>query len=163
MEHRWQVAFSAGLLAAIWAEVADIFHLVTWIGFLSCSTYFAQGKVNAKGVLTTWLTNFSGVFWAWVIIAGGSYFNEPLVGYLLTGIATSMMCLQASYQKLAFIPGAFIGCCATFAMGGDIAPIILPLILGALLGYGMTLLTAQLVAFSTKTLPAIKLRLAKQH
>ncbi|WP_028762115.1 DUF1097 domain-containing protein [Shewanella colwelliana] len=161
MENRWQVALSAGILAAIWAGVADTFHLVTWIGFLACSTYFAQPKAGFQGVLMSWLTNLSGVFWAWVVISGSSFFETQLVGYLLTGIVTALMCLQASYHKLSFIPGAFIGCCITFAMGGDIINIIPPLLLGALLGYSMTLLTEQLVCFTQKTLPAIKLRIVK--
>lgn len=60
------------------------------------------------------------------------------------------MCLQASYQKLSFIPGAFIGCCITFAMAGDIANILPPLIIGGLLGWGMSMLTEQLVALTPK-------------
>ncbi|QLE85956.1 DUF1097 domain-containing protein [Shewanella sp. Scap07] len=150
MEHRFQVALSAGLLAALWAGLADTFHLVTWIGFLACSTYFAQPKPGFQGVLLTWLTNLSGVFWAWLVISGTSYFGSAWVGYLLTGIVTSAMCLQASHNKLSFIPGAFIGCCITFAMAADIAAIVPALILGALLGYAMTLLTSQLVSLSQK-------------
>lgn len=150
MEHRWQIAISAGLLAAVWAGVADIFHLVTWIGFLSCSTYFALGKLNFQGVVISWCTNLSGVFWAWLVISGSSYFETPIVGYLLTGIVTSAMCLQASYSKLAFIPGAFIGCCITFAMGGDIANILPALIIGSLLGYSMSELTGVLVTLKLK-------------
>ncbi|SGY98719.1 Putative uncharacterized protein [Moritella viscosa] len=56
------------------------------------------------------------------------------------------MCLQASYAKLAFIPGAFIGCCITFAMAGDVSHIILPLLAGGLLGYAMTQLTAWFIS-----------------
>ena len=147
MKDRYQVAISAGLLAALWCGIADMFHLVTWIGFLSCSTYFAQPKVGFQGVLMTWFTNLSGVFWAWLAITSSSAVDTPLLGYLLTGIITSAMCLQASYAKLAFIPGAFIGCCITFAMAGDVTHIILPLLLGALLGYAMTQLTAWFVSF----------------
>jgi hypothetical protein len=147
MNNRYQVAISAGLLAALWCGIADTFHLVTWIGFLSCSTYFAQPKAGFQGVLMTWFTNLSGVFWAWLAITGSGFVETPLLGYLLTGIVTSAMCLQASYAKLAFIPGAFIGCCITFALAGDIASIIPPLLLGGLLGYGMTQLTALLVSF----------------
>ncbi|MBW8182152.1 DUF1097 domain-containing protein [Shewanella nanhaiensis] len=150
MEHRWQVAISAGLLAAVWAGVADIFHLITWIGFLSCSTYFALGKLNFQGVVISWATNLSGVFWAWLVISGSSYFETPMVGYLLTGVVTAAMCLQASYSKLAFIPGAFIGCCITFAMGGDIGKILPALIIGSLLGYSMSELTSVLVALKLK-------------
>ncbi|AQS36874.1 Protein of unknown function (DUF1097) [Shewanella psychrophila] len=150
MENRWQIAISAGLLAAVWAGVADAFSLVTWIGFLACSTYFAQTKPGFQGVLISWATNLSGVFWAWIVISGSGYFESPFVGYLLTGIVTAAMCLQASYHKLAFIPGAFIGCCITFAMAGDIANILPALILGALLGYSMTLFTGQLVSLTHK-------------
>ncbi|GGM91715.1 MULTISPECIES: DUF1097 domain-containing protein [Shewanella] len=150
MENRWQVAISAGLLAAIWCGIADTFHLVTWIGFLGCSTFFAQPKAGFQGVMMAWCTNLSGVFWAWLIISGSSFFVSPVAGYLFTGIATSAMCLQASYQKLSFIPGAFIGCCITFAMAGDVANIVPPLVLGALLGFCMSLLTAQLITLRQK-------------
>lgn len=150
MENRWQVAISAGLLAAIWCGVADAFHLVTWIGFLGCSTFFAQPKAGFQGVMMAWCTNLSGVFWAWLIISGSSFFVSPVFGYIFTGIATSAMCLQASYQKLSFIPGAFIGCCITFAMAGDIANILPPLIIDGLLGWGMSMLTEQLVALTPK-------------
>lgn len=117
MEHRWQIATSAGLLAAVWAGFADMFQLATWIGFLGCSTFFAQTKIGVQGVLMAMATNLSGVFWGWLIISSSSFFASPVMGYTFTGIATAAMCLQASYQKLAFIPGAFIGCCITFAMG----------------------------------------------
>ncbi|ABV86961.1 DUF1097 domain-containing protein [Shewanella pealeana] len=150
MENRWQIAISAGLLAAVWAGVADALHLVTWIGFLSCSTFFAQTHSGIKGMLMAMTTNMSGVFWGWLIISGSSFFVSPLVGYTFTGIATAAMCLQASYQKLAFIPGAFIGCCITFAMGGDVAAILPPLLLGAVLGYSMSLLTGQLINLTQK-------------
>ncbi|NMH66069.1 DUF1097 domain-containing protein [Shewanella salipaludis] len=154
MENRCQVAISAGVLAALWCGIADVFQLVSWIGFLGCSTFFAQGHAGFKGVVMTWCTNLSGVFWAWLIIAGGSFFVSPLAGYLLTGIATAAMCLQASYSRLAFIPGAFIGCCATFAMGGDLANTLPALICGGLLGYCMSLLTAQLISLKPKTAEA---------
>lgn len=147
MQNRYQIAISAGLLAALWAGIADTFQLITWIGFLSCSTYFAQPKAGFQGVLMTWFTTLSGVFWAWLAITGSSFVDTPLLSYLLTGIVTSAMCLQASYAKLAFIPGAFIGCCITFAMAGDVTHLIPPLLIGALLGYAMTQLTAWLVSF----------------
>ena len=63
MQHRFQIAISAGLLAALWAGVADVFQLVTWIGFLGCSTFFAQTENGFKGMLMAMTTNLSGVFW----------------------------------------------------------------------------------------------------
>lgn len=150
MENRWQIAFSAGLLAAIWCGIADLLNLITWIGFLGCSTYFAQSKTAFQGVVMTWCTTLSGVFWAYLVINGSSYFSTPLMGYLFTGVATMIMCLQASHHKFSFIPGAFIGCCCTFAMDGSIANTLPALILGAPLGYAMTFLTAQLVNLTIK-------------
>ena len=150
MKHRWQTAISAGLLAAVWAGFADVFQLVTWIGFLGCSTFFAQPQMSIKGMLMAMMTNVSGVFWAWLIIFASSFFVSPIMGYSLTGIATAAMCLQASYQKLAFIPGAFIGCCITFAMDGAVAVVLPPLLLGAILGYSMSLLTTQLINLTQK-------------
>lgn len=145
MENRWQIALSAGVLAAVWCGIADTFYLVTWVGFLGCSTYFAQSKSGVNGVVAAWCTNLSGVFWAWLVISASGYFDTQLMGYLFTGIATSLMCLQASYHKLSFIPGAFIGCCTTFAMGGEVKALLPALLLGVLLGYAMTLLTKQLI------------------
>lgn len=150
MENRWQIALSAGILAAVWCGIADLFHLASWIGFLGCSSYFAQPNANFKGVVVTWCTTLSGVLWAWLIINGSNYFDTALIGYLFTGIATSAMCLQASHQKLSFIPGTFIGCCITFAAAGDLFTILPPLIIGAMLGYSMTLFTSQLVIFTPR-------------
>ena len=148
MQHRFQIAISAGLLAALWAGVADVFQLVTWIGFLGCSTFFAQTESGFKGMLMAMTTNLSGVFWGWLIIAGSTFFGSPIISYAITGIVTSIMCLQASHKRLAFIPGAFIGCCITFAMNADIAAIVPPLVIGALLGYSMSLLTEQLITLT---------------
>ncbi|QDF67975.1 DUF1097 domain-containing protein [Shewanella sp. SNU WT4] len=150
MKHRWQVAISAGLLATLWAGAADALHLVTWIGFLSCSTFFAQTHAGVKGMLMAMATNLSGVFWGWLIISGSGVFAAPSMAYILTGIATSAMCLQASHQRLAFIPGAFIGCCITFALSADLSAIIPPLLIGSALGLCMSLLTTQLVFLTEK-------------
>ena len=150
MENRWQIALSAGLLAAVWCGIADLLSLVTWVGFLGCSTYFAQSKSNFQGVILSWCTNLSGVFWAYLAINGSSYFDAPIVGYFFTGIVTAGMCLQASYSKLSFIPGAFIGCCSTFAMQGDVVNTIPALILGAPLGYAMTCCTTLFISITVK-------------
>ncbi|MCL1084479.1 DUF1097 domain-containing protein [Shewanella psychromarinicola] len=156
MAHRWQIAISAGLLAAIWAGLADVFHLVTWVGFLGCSTFFAQTESGAKGMMMAMMTNLSGVFWGWLIIAGSGVLGSPIISYALTGIVTAMMCLQASNKNFAFIPGTFIGCCITFALNADIAAIIPPLVIGAALGYSMSLLTDLLITLTAKTAESLK-------
>lgn len=150
MENRWAVALSAGVLAVVWAGVADIFNWITWLGFMGCSTFFAQPLTGLKGMFMAWATNLSGVFWGWLIIAGSSFFVSPMVGYAMTGLVTAAMCLQASYYRLAFIPGTFIGCCVCFALAGDLATIIPPLLIGGALGLSMSILTGQLISLNSK-------------
>uniref|UniRef100_UPI00404718ED DUF1097 domain-containing protein n=1 Tax=Shewanella sp. TaxID=50422 RepID=UPI00404718ED len=156
MAHRWQIAISAGLLASVWAGLADVLHLVTWVGFLGCSTFFAQTNTGVKGMLMAMTTNLSGVFWGWLIIAGSSTLGSPIISYALTGIVTAFMCLQVSNKNFAFIPGTFIGCCITFALNADLAAIIPPLMIGAVLGYSMSLLTSLLIYLTDKTAASIK-------
>lgn len=156
MENRWQIATSAGVLAAIWCGAADLFHLVTWVGFLGCTTFFAQPKSGFQGVLLGWATNLSGIFWAWLIISGAGFFDSAVMGYLFTGLATMGMCLQASYHRLSFIPGTFVGSCATFGMGGDVASVVPALLIGVLLGYSMVLFTDVLINLTQKVKPKEK-------
>ncbi|WP_299008762.1 DUF1097 domain-containing protein [uncultured Shewanella sp.] len=150
MENRWAVALSAGLLAVVWAGVADVFNWVTWLGFMGCSTFFAQTLPGLKGMFMAWATNLSGVFWGWLIMSVSGFFVSPIIGYVMTGLVTAAMCLQASFSRLAFIPGTFIGCCVCFALAGDLAVIIPPLVIGGALGLSMSILTRQLVSLNSK-------------
>ncbi|QSX28812.1 DUF1097 domain-containing protein [Shewanella cyperi] len=142
MWNRMPAAIAAGLLAAVWAAFADHFGLLTVAGFLGCSAFFAQGRLDAKGWLYCNLTLISGLFWAWLILKGGGAMPTPWLGYLLTGVATSAMCLQACNRALSFIPAAFIGCCGLFVAGGEPVVALLPLMLGAALGLAMAKLTS---------------------
>ena len=152
--HPWKIVGKSLFLPAywrIWCSVADAFHLVTWIGFLGCSTFSLQPKAGFQGVMMAWCTNLSGVFGLGSLSRVAAFYFARIWVYF-TGIATSAMCLQASYQKLSFIRRAFIGCCTTFAMAGDVANVVPSLIIGGLLGFSMErrLLTGQLVALITK-------------
>ena len=42
-----------------------------------------------------------------------------MAGYLMTGVVATLMCVQARQQWLAYIPGTFAGCCATFGAAGE--------------------------------------------
>lgn len=47
------------------------------------------------------------------------------------------MCIQAQQRWLAFVPGTFIGACATFAGNGDWKMVVPSLIVGLVFGYAM--------------------------
>jgi hypothetical protein len=132
------IAITTGILSGVWGWVAISLGLISWAGFLGCTAYFACPKGGVRGLTISTLTCLSGVFWAEVILAGSSLRPEwTLVGYMLTGVVAFLMCLQAWQQWLAFVPGTFIGACATFAAQGNWRQVVLSLLVGLLFGYAM--------------------------
>ena len=76
--------------------------------------------------------------WALVIIHGSSLAPQlEIVSYVLTGIVAFLMCVQAKQLLLSFVPGTFIGACATFAGQGDWKLVLPSLALGLVFGYAM--------------------------
>lgn len=60
-----------------------------------------------------------------------------IVSYVMTGIVAFLMCVQAKQLLLSFVPGTFIGACATFAGQGDWRLVLPSLALGLVFGYAM--------------------------
>ena len=56
---------------------------------------------------------------------------------MMTGIVAFLMCIQARQTLLSFVPGTFIGACATFAADGDWRLVVPSLALGLVFGYAM--------------------------
>ncbi|AGB83311.1 Protein of unknown function (DUF1097) [Serratia sp. FGI94] len=132
------IAVTTGILSGIWGWVALSLGLISWAGFLGCTAYFACPQGGVKGLLVSTLTCCSGVFWAMLIIHGSAL--EPawsLLGYVLTGVVAFLMCIQAWQQWLNFVPGTFIGACATFAGDGEWRLVTLSLLVGLLFGFAM--------------------------
>lgn len=111
--------------------------LLSWAGFLGCTSYFASPKDGISGLAQSVLTNMSGVVWAMVIIHGSSLINIEIAGYVMTALVSFIMCIQAKRAWLQYIPGTFIGACATFAAGGAWQIVVPSLILGGLFGFAM--------------------------
>ena len=132
------IAITTGILSGIWGWVAISLGLIGWAGFLVCTAYFACPQGGLRGLAISTLTCMSGVFWAVVIIAGSAIRPEwSILGYMLTGVVAFLMCIQARQQWLAFVPGTFIGACATFAAQGDWRLVVISLLVGLVFGYAM--------------------------
>lgn len=131
------ISITTGILSGIWGWTAMSLGLLSWAGFLGCTSYFASPKDGVKGLAQSLLTNMSGVVWAIVIIEGSSLFNMEIVGYIMTALVSFLMCVQAKREWLGYIPGTFIGACATFAANGAWQLVIPSLILGGVFGYLM--------------------------
>ncbi|EKO3454019.1 DUF1097 domain-containing protein [Vibrio fluvialis] len=137
MSTLFAISLTTGILSGIWGWVAVSLGLLSWAGFLGCTSYFASPKDGLRGLGESLLTNLSGVFWAMLIIEASDYVGIEILGYVITAVVAFFMCIQASKQWLAYIPGTFIGSCATFAASGDWKLVIPSLFLGGLFGYLM--------------------------
>lgn len=131
------IALTTGILSGLWGWLSISFGLLTWAGFLGCTSYFASPQEGARGLASSLITNISGVIWAMVIIQLSSIFPVEIIGYLATAVVAFFMCIQAKQAWLGYIPGTFIGCCATFAADGNWQLVVPSLILGGLFGYLM--------------------------
>lgn len=131
------IAITTGILSGIWGWVA-----VSWVTklgrFLGCTAYFACPQGGFKGLLISACTLLSGMVWALVIIHGSALAPHlEIVSYVLTGIVAFLMCIRAKQLLLSFVPGTFIGACATFAGQGDWRLVLPSLALGLIFGYAM--------------------------
>ncbi|VDZ83764.1 Inner membrane protein ycdZ [Kluyvera intermedia] len=132
------IAITTGLLSGIWGWVAVSLGLLSWAGFLGCTAYFACPTGGLKGLAISGSTTLSGVIWALVIIYGSALAPHlEIVSYVMTGIVAFLMCIQARQRLLAFVPGTFIGACATFAGQGDWKLVVPSLLVGLVFGYAM--------------------------
>lgn len=110
------IALTTGILSGIWGWVAVALGLLSWAGFLGCTAYFACPQGGLKGLAISSCTVMSGVAWALVIIHGSALAPQvQILSYMMTGVVAFLMCIQARRTLLSFVPGTFIGACATFA------------------------------------------------
>ncbi|MBR9956617.1 DUF1097 domain-containing protein [Cronobacter sakazakii] len=138
MNRHFSLALTTGLLSALWAWAAVALGLPSWAGFLGCTAWFASPKGGVTGFLTILFTLGSGVLWAQVIIAGSAVApGIAWLSYAMTGVVAFLMCIQSRQTLLSFVPGTFIGACATFAAQCDWKSVLPALLLGLLFGVAM--------------------------
>ena len=102
-----------GVLMAIWVYVAvgvPSLHLIVWAGIVAWATFYAVGG-GAVGLRKAIASNIAGNFWAAVALLlftaiGGGHIAVLAV---LFGIAVFIFCVEARFEALSFIPGAFLG------------------------------------------------------
>ena len=67
------ISLTTGILSGVWGWIAVSLGLLSWAGFLGCTSYFATPNSGLKGLGESLLTNMTGVFWAIVIIKSSQY------------------------------------------------------------------------------------------
>lgn len=128
------LGLAMALFSALWIMICSVTGMLSWIGFAGCTSYFASGKSKKAGVITAIITNLSGVVWAMVSIYLGRYWESAVATAIFCACISYIIIVQAKVKCLEFIPGAYIGCFTTFAVGGEWRIIIIPIILGPLMG-----------------------------
>lgn len=146
------LALTTGILSGLWGWVAVSLGLISWAGFLGCTAYFACPQGGIKGLFISACTLCSGVLWAQVIIHGSAMAPHlEILGYVVTGVVAFLMCVQAKHILLSFVPGTFIGACATFANQGEWRMVVPSLLLGLVFGFAMKNSGLWLAARKTKS------------
>lgn len=144
MTYLLAVGITVGLLAGAWVYTAGALTLLSFAGFLGWATYFASGG-GKQGVIKSFTSNMSGVFWGVVTI----WLSNTLAPYgvpslIFTILFAAIMCWQAKIDLLGFIPGTFIGNAAYYASGMDIWGTALGLAIGIMLGLLSDVLAKQM-------------------
>ncbi len=80
------ISITTGILSGVWGWIAISLGLLSWAGFLGCTSYFAAPTSGLKGLATSLITNLTGVFWAMVIIYGSTYAGLEILGYVITAV-----------------------------------------------------------------------------
>lgn len=129
------LGITIGILAGIWTQLSSVLHLYTWVAFIAWACFFAAGA-GRTGFLKVLPSNLSGLVWGWLIVWGAGALGGWTGALAVTvAIGAFMMCIQANWSVLSFIPGAFAGTAVFFATGGDWIGSGIALIAGAALAW----------------------------
>lgn len=134
MNYLMVLSITTGGLCLIWAGLGPEVGLLVWAGFAGCTSFFAAGG-KVEGLKKTVAANISGVILATISIYLTGLINVGYIGSIITGIATFIMCAQARFKVLSFIPGAFVGSYCTFAANGEWVVVLISILIGTVLGY----------------------------
>ena len=112
-----------------------------WPGFVAWALYFAIGG-KPVGMGKVMAANTAGIIVAGVIVLLTGLFGGSTIALAIAVvIGAFILCVEAFWPVLSFIPGAFCGCACTFGMGGNFDNVglmvatAISMYLGAILAY----------------------------
>lgn len=132
------LSITTGIISGVLVWFTGLFDIASWLAFLGATSYFASSDKGVKGLTQVWLTNFSGAFWAMLIIIASTYIDTEFANYATTAVFAFCMCIQAKFNVLKFIPGTFLGAAALFSSNGEWLSAFVGLFIGAIFGFFMS-------------------------
>ena len=119
--------------------------LVTWVAFIAWACFFAAGG-GTEGFRKGLAANLAGVFWGYVISLVLKVDGSTAVLALAVTVIGFILCVQAAWSVLSFIPGAFAGTAIFFGTAFDLRGAVLAIVIGAVLGLVSEMLAKRIQA-----------------
>ncbi|PKW26804.1 DUF1097 domain-containing protein [Phycicoccus duodecadis] len=153
MKNYLGVAVSIGVLAGIWTQLSVTLGLVTWIAFVIWAGFYAAGA-HRDGFVRVLASALSGVVYGWLAVwfAGAVTFPGALA--VAVAVIAALMCLQAGWHVLSFIPGAFFGAASFFGNGAAFWSTVLAIVLGGVFGWASAVAGARIQDALTRRVSA---------
>ncbi len=128
------IGVSVGVLAGVWTYVSVELALITWVAFVAWACFFAAGG-GTEGLQKGLASNLAGVFWGWTISLGlDTLGSSTLALALMVTVVGAILCFEAAFPPLSFIPGGFAGTAVYFGTGFDLRGVLIAVVAGAVLG-----------------------------
>jgi len=142
------LALSIGILAGIWTFFSATFSLLTWPAFVGWALFFAAGG-NKNAIVKAGCPIICGVILGHLSILATPYLGSTFGLAIAVTIIAIIMVMVSPISVLAFVPAQFAACASYFGAGGKFVPVIIPLLIGVILGY-ISAVIPELLASSKK-------------
>lgn len=127
------IGISCGILCGLLVQFGASLGILAWVSIAAWACYYAAGG-KKEGFLKTLPANLSGVLWGVIILFLVKSWGASYALGIVVAVVVALICIQASWKVLSFIPGAFVGAACFFGTNGDWKATALGLIVGAILG-----------------------------
>lgn len=134
MDKTFALAISVGILSGLWGQVAGLFGLVSWVGYVSWACFYAAGG-GFLGLLKTLPANLSGALYGYLIATIPVLLPIPFSSFLITTLMCMSIVIQSKWNVLSFVPGTFVGAAIYFGNHFELQSTIITMMLGAILGF----------------------------
>ena len=130
------VGITVGILAGAWAWASSELGLTTWVAFATWALFFAAGG-KVTGLAKVPPAVLTGILYGWVVVNLAGRIPSAVTVPIGVALIAFIMCAQANWSVLSFIPGAFVGAALLFGTGGNWLGAGVAALIGVGLGYAI--------------------------
>lgn len=120
---------SFGIIGAILTELGGAYGILTWVCFVAMLSYCCT-EGGKRGLMINMATNLVGVMEGGLIILLGRLIPFHYSAGIAAFLVVIIMCTQANFKLLSFIPGTFAGCASLFGSNNDWRNVVIALVIG---------------------------------